>query len=252
MRQAPERFGVACARWRLADLRRSVGWLAGYSLSGIWQAIKRLGVTRKRGRLSVHSPDPEYEAKVFRVRSVRRAAARHPERVSLLYGDEFSLYREPTLAGMYWPAGSGPVARLPRGSVLRWRVSGAMDAVTGRVVWTSGARMGVDGLVAFLRAVREAYPDRTLCLAWDNWFVHRHRLVLAEAEALRVRILWLPTYAPWTNPIEKLWRWVRQQVVHHHRLSERWDELIARTSAFLDQFNNGSHDLLRYTGLSPV
>ena len=28
----------------------------------------------------------------------------------------------------------------------------------------------------------------------------------------RIEPVWLPTYAPWLNPIEKLWRWLRQEV----------------------------------------
>jgi hypothetical protein len=40
------------------------------------------------------------------------------------------------------------------------------------------------------------------------------------AEALcglpRLQSVWLPTYAPWLNPIEKLWRWLRQDVLKMH------------------------------------
>lgn len=86
---------------------------------------------------------------------------------------------------------------------------------------------------------------------WDNWPTHRHPEVLAKAEQLGIEILWLPTYAPWTNPIEKLWRWVRQEVVHHHRLSDRWEELKRRVAAFLERFSDGSPELLRYVGLLP-
>ena len=32
----------------------------------------------------------------------------------------------------------------------------------------------------------------------------------------RVEVLPLPTYAPWLNNIEKVWRWVKAKVVHAH------------------------------------
>ncbi|HEV2237019.1 MAG TPA: transposase, partial [Ktedonobacterales bacterium] len=95
------------------------------------------------------------------------------------------------------------------------------------------------------------YPDQILVLAWDNWPVHRHPTVLATARALRIHVRWLPTYAPWTNPIEKLWRWLKQTCVHHHPLADRWDELRATLTAFLAQFTDGSPALLRYVGLLP-
>ena len=59
----------------------------------------------------------------------------------------------------------------------------------------------------------------------------------------------LPTYASWTNPIEKLWRWLRQEVLHLHRLADRLEELRAEVRRFLDRFALGSLELLRYVGL---
>ena len=59
----------------------------------------------------------------------------------------------------------------------------------------------------------------------------------------------LPTYASWLNPIEKLWRKLKQELVHLHRLADKLPELRAQIDRFLDQFANGSLDLLRYVGL---
>ena len=67
----------------------------------------------------------------------------------------------------------------------------------------------------------------------------------------RIQLLQLPTYAPWTNPIEKLWRWVRQSVLHLHGLAEDWEALQQRVIAFMEQFRGGSQALLRYVGLLP-
>ncbi len=81
--------------------------------------------------------------------------------------------------------------------------------------------------------------------------MHRHATVFACAARLRIHLKWLPTYAPWTNPIEKLWRWMRQTCVHHHQKADHWPEFKAELASFLDQFADGSPHLLRYVGLSP-
>ena len=81
--------------------------------------------------------------------------------------------------------------------------------------------------------------------------IRSHADVLTVVDALpRIEPVWLPTYAPWLNPIEKLWRWLRQDVLKLHRLADDWPELQRRVNAFLDQFATGSHELLRYAGLS--
>ena len=52
-------------------------------------------------------------------------------------------------------------------------------------------------------------------------------------------------------PIEKLWRWVRQQVLHLHRLSDDWERLKQQVLDFIAQFHLGSLPLLHYVGLLP-
>ena len=54
---------------------------------------------------------------------------------------------------------------------------------------------------------------------------------------------------PTSNPIEKLWRWLRQAVLKLHRLTGEWSALRQRVRAFLDQFATESHALLHYVGL---
>ena len=84
-----------------------------------------------------------------------------------------------------------------------------------------------------------------------NWTGKKSKQI-GVLEKLPIEILQLPTYAPWTNPIEKLWRWVRQAVLHLHRLSDDWQTLQEKVLAFREQFKGGSQDLLRYVGLLPI
>lgn len=251
VREPPEQHGIARSRWRVADLIAAVPWARRYSVSGLARALKRLRIGRQRGRLRRHSPDPEYREKEWEIRhAVSLACGAHRPPV-VLYGDEFSLYRQPTLAPAFAPRGTGPAAPLSCRSNTYYRYSGALDVATGRALWPGRSRMGVEGLRRFLAKLRRAYAARPILLVWDHWPVHRHPAVLARAAALDIEVLWLPTYAPWLNPIEKLWRWLKHDLLHHHRLADRFDLLRARVAAWLDQFGHPSPALLRYTGLAP-
>ena len=89
-----------------------------------------------------------------------------------------------------------------------------------------------------------------LLVVQDNWSIHTHEDVLgALMRWPRIEPVRLPTYSPWLNPIEKLWRWLRQDVLKLHRLAGDRDALLGRVNQFLGQFAAGSQDLLRYVGL---
>lgn len=201
------------------------------------------------------SPDPDYARKLEAIAQVIEAARRAPEKVSVLYSDETTCYRHPFLGNAYHEQGADgthqPTVVQTPGSNTKRRLVGTLDALTGRVLYRANSKIGVHQLVAFLKQVRKAYgPERRLVLIWDNWPIHFYDNVLAEAEAQRIELLYLPTYAPWTNPIEKLWRKLKQEVVCLHRLSGQWEQLKEGMHTFLKSYDRDAPDLLRYVGLA--
>jgi len=103
----------------------------------------------------------------------------------------------------------------------------------------------------FYSQLHRAYPQEDLIyVIQDNWNIHTHPDVLTAVAAYpRIQPVWLPTYAPWLNPIEKLWRGLRQDILKMHRWVEDWSQVKQRVHDFLDQFARGSSVLLRYVGL---
>ncbi|MFC1715776.1 transposase, partial [Candidatus Poribacteria bacterium] len=215
-----------------------------------------------------------------------------PDEYILLYQDEFTIYRQPTLYRDYEQMGKfQPLARRSHGSNTEFRGMGALNAVTGQVTYHQASKTSVSQLTKFYDMVYDAvladHPEMdTIYMVQDNWPVHFHPDLLIHLQPqhfqfpihkpsnwpdepspkakrsaekrkakgitkLPIKILQLPTYASWANPIEKLWRWVRQSVVHLHRLSDEWDELKQRIRDFILSFRKGSNELLRYVGLLP-
>lgn len=184
----------------------------------------------------------------------------NPNEASVLYGDELSFYRRPSLTGngAYYPQGEEPLFEQASAYNTRHRVGAAMDAYTGRVVWVDDKVVGVEALCLLMAKIRNAYgPERTIFLVWDNWHVHYQQKVATTASKCNIQLLWLPTYAPsyapWTNPIEKMWRWLKQWHLHNHQLALgiHFDTLKERVRTFLAAFADGSQALLRYVGLLP-
>ena len=253
-------------------------WLRLQTDSGLWQVLRRLGLHYKRARDYLHSPDPDYDAKQRAIHSYWQRAHAEPERYVFLYVDEFTFYRQPTLASAYADKGTAtPLAHRSYHSNTKARIVAALNALTGQVTYLLRSRTDLRVMRQFYALLRATYPDaEQLFASQDNWPVHAHPDVVAILEDqefafwptlptnwptapranwatddLPVQLLFQPTYAPWTNPIEKLWRWLCQDHLHLHRLSDDWSALKQRVRDFLDGFAGPSPDLLHYVGLLP-
>ncbi len=244
-------WGLPNTHWTLRLLSRwcpSFFWL---SESGVWRRLKKWKIRLRRTRSHITSPDEHYCQKVALLKRVQELAAR--DEVVLLYGDEHTFYRQP-LAGRVWsPQGSGGQSQ-PRcvrhtKSDTKRRTIAGLNARTGQVHWHGCSKSRLRELCLFLKQLRQAYQQERVVLVWDNWPVHLHKQVLTCAHQQNIELLFLPTYSPWLNPIEKMWGWLKRDVLVAHRHSADWPQLIEQVEQFLNTFQNPSPQLLKYCGL---
>jgi hypothetical protein len=71
------------------------------------QVLRRLHISWQRARSYIHSPDPDYAAKLANVQAVRMLARQAPRQVVVVYLDEVTIERQPSLASTYAPRGGG-------------------------------------------------------------------------------------------------------------------------------------------------
>ena len=209
------------SRWTLQWLSQLCPYVLCLSESGVWRRLKKWGMSFRRTRPHITSPDPAYREKVAWLGRVKEAAARGE--LVLLYGDEHTFYRQP-LAGQMWHSQGRGGKKQPRcvrhtASDTKRRTVAALNAMSGQVTWHGCSKSRIPELRRFLHKLRQSYPEQRIVLVWDNWPVHLHEKVLECAFEQQIELVWLPTYAPWLNPIEKLWRWLRQDVLKLHRLA---------------------------------
>ena len=251
---APSPDGPPPSRWTLRGIRATFPWLHNYTLSGVWRVLHRAGLHIRAARVRQHSPDPEYETKVEHLLACLRDAVAHPGEIELVFLDEMGYYRWPKEGRAWCQAAPTPAPLADRDGPnnKQWRVIGALNARSGRVDYLDAYIIGREKVIRFHRQLATAYPDaRLIYVVQDNWSIHHHAEVEAALSDLpQIEPVWLPTYAPWLNPIEKLWRWLREQVLTLHRLAGDWDALRERVNAFLSQFAEESHALLQYVGLT--
>jgi len=219
----------------------------------VWKTLKRFAFVYKRGREAVHSPDPDYDLKLAYIDAAKALCRQAPERIVVLYQDELTFYRRPSVACAYARKGSKePKARLGLSSNKKRRIAASVNWQTGQVVAQQRGRFGVAQLKRYYQHLEEVYPNaERIYLVQDNWPVHRHPQLLDFFLRSRLQPLFLPTYAPWTNPTEKVWLRLKRELLHLHPFEDDWLALQHAVQAWLDQWGTPSPNLLHSLGLTP-
>jgi hypothetical protein len=261
--------------WTLDLLRAAcVGLLACGSRGAFKRALARLKVSYQRARTYFRSPDAAYEAKLSYLLGI---IASHREGVdTVLFEDELTYYNHASPGPDHAPVRCQPKARLAIGGQRAWRVAGALDIFSGEFTSMQRSAIEVPTFVAFLKEVAQRYAHlEVIYLVVDNWPVHFHPDVIEALTpqqcpypyplpaswgkfkpsgkyaglGLKIQLVPLPTYASWLNPVEKVWKWLKREVLHNHVFANNFNELKELVGRFLLKVKDLGITMLSAVGL---
>ena len=121
--------------------------------------------------------------------------------------DETSLSLHPPLRRCWMKRGQRKLIPAP-GSPKFLHVFGAYNWRSSQVAYLTTERKNTDTFIAFLEhLLLRCYPTQKLVLVLDNASYHRSKAALAAIDIFtdRLRVVWLPKYSPFMNPIERFW-----------------------------------------------
>ena len=159
--------------------------------------------------------------------------------VRLVYLDESHFHRDMDL-GYTWAERGKPAWRLSDCPSLQERIDwyGAYDFSNGQCfLWNEGG-CNCANTVKFLQQL-VAWLTPAACptvIIWDGAPCHKAKLVQEAAAALGITLLPLPSYSPDLNPIEGLWKWMREDVTENHCYATM-RQLFDACKAFVDRLN---------------
>lgn len=253
LHDSPRRHGISRSRWRLEDIRQVISWLQDCTLAGIHQILRRLKIGLKQATGYVRSPDPERHLKRRQMAQAFSAALHHPQEYVILFQDELTYYSQQNEGLKYGAVGQkSPYVAHGVAENKMTRIGAVMDGLTGQVIYIQADKFGKLAMANLYRMIRQHYPQRKVFVVQDNCPFHYCDNVLATADEQEIIPVYLPTYASWLNPIEKMWRWLKADILRGHEFAHDPQQLRQVVAEFLDQFANGSSALLRYVGLLPV
>lgn len=97
----------------------------------------------------------------------------------------------------------------------RFNVLGAVDAVTKEIFTiTNETYINAESVCLLLTQIAARYAQQAITIVLDNARYQRCDLVLRHAAALGIELLFLPSYSPHLNLIERFWRFVRKECLY--------------------------------------
>jgi hypothetical protein len=153
-----------------------------------------------------------------------------PEDWELICVDEATVRRHPTLTAPWCL-----VDEVPTGDDhAKVHVYGAVAPLTGRTPYHMSPMVGQGAFAQFLEHVLVYHPGKRLLVIHDRGEQHTGAPVEAIVREAKGRLILKaqPAYAPERNLHERLWKWWRRVVTHHHWVATRKEPIEAIRNFF--------------------
>jgi len=225
--KAPSVYGGCRTRWSCATLGIQLTIQRGIlvSSSTIRRWLHALGWVWKRAQLVARDDDPERVEKLARIRHVLETLGK---RAVLLFADELDIHLLPKVGYQWMPQGES-VKLVTPGQNQKHYLAGALELKTGRLVHCRGIRKTNVLFRALLDQLEWRYPKAKfdhVYVVGDNYGIHKAKAVERWLVAHpRFEMLYLPTYCPQANPIERAFGDVHDKCTRNHQ-RKRIEDLI--------------------------
>jgi transposase len=218
---SPRDFGLLRSRWTCA----AVAWLllACYDLHVSRETVRRwlhrADLVWRRPRPVLRRTDPDRAAKV---RALRQLLADLPADEVAVFEDEVDINLNPKIGSMWMRRGQQAEVGTPGDNDKRY-LAGSMNWRTGTLWVTEGKHRDGELFVRHLDELRRHLRRyRVIHVLCDNARFHKAKTCKRVQEYLqrwghRIVLHYVPLYAPETNPIERVWWHLHDEITRNHR-----------------------------------
>ena len=240
IQKTPRDFGFLRSRWSCGTLVLLL-WEERHinvSAETVRRSLAREQIVWRRPRPVLGPKDADYARKL---RAIRRLLATVPDDETAVFQDEVDINTNPKIGSMWMPRGQQACVETPGTNVKRY-LAGSLHWRTGKLLVSEpGTQRNAKLFVAHLDDLRKRLRCyRHIHVICDNARFHDCRLVdeFLARWGHRITIHFLPTYAPQTNPIERVWWHMHEEITRNHRCQsiEELVELVFDWFGYKDNF----------------
>jgi len=185
-----------------------------YSISGMTNLLHRLGYTYKKPVLKPSKPDLELQEEFLK--QFTEFMETKEENEAVFFMD--AVHPAHNSMPAYGWIKKGEKAELKSNSGRqRLNIHGAINAETYEVIpLISESNVNSDSTIELLQYLEELYPlASTIYVILDNAKYHYSIAVQEWMEKSRIKLVFIPSYSPELNLIERLWRVFKKNVLYN-------------------------------------
>jgi len=133
----------------------------------------------------------------------------------------------------------------------RYNVLGAINAITHQIITvTNHEYINAACVCELLNAIASVGLDVPITLVLDNAKYQHAKIVKELAEKLNIELLYLPTYSPNLNLIERLWKFIKKECLNS-QYYESYESFYTTIDACLSKIGKGEYKADLITLLRP-
>jgi putative transposase len=217
--KAPAVYGWCRTRWSCATLATQLHLQRGLvvSASTLRRWLHAVGWVWKRAQVVARDDDPQRVEKLARIRHVLETLGK---RAVVLFADELDIHLLPKV-GYQWMPKSATVKLVTPGQNQKHSLAGALEPKSGQILHCTSPRKTNALFRALLDQLEERYPPAQFTKVYvvvDNYGIHKAKAVERWlAVHPRFELVFLPTYCPKANPIERAFGDVHEKCTRNHQ-----------------------------------
>jgi len=249
--EGPTKAGFPGACWRSPMVQALIYAKFGvfYSVHYIAQLLKNMGFSYQKAKFVADHKDAEKRKEWLENTWPEISALAEEKNAHIMFGDEASFPQWGSLSYTWAKRGEQPVVKTS-GTRRAYKVFGLIDYSSGRFFSKAldKGRFNSESYEAFLTDVLSK-TRKHIILIQDGAPYHTSKAMkrFFEKKSYRLTVYNLPSYSPDYNPIEKLWKKIKEKEIHLHYFPT-FDSLINRVDEALLHFKDLKHEVLSLFG----
>jgi len=242
----PAKAGFPGACWRSPMIQVLIYQRYGveYSVHYISQLLKNMGFSYQKAKFVADHKDPEKRKRWLEETWPEILQLAEEKNAYILFGDEASFPQWGSLTYTWAKRGQQPVVKTS-GKRKGYKVFGLIDYFSGRFFCKGHdkGRLNSESYEAFLTEVLSK-TRKHIILIQDGAKYHTSKAMkkFFGKRANRITVYDLPSYSPDYNPIEKLWKKIKEKEIHLHYFPT-FDSLKSKVQEALLHFQDMKNEI---------